>query len=70
MLGRPGDWRMIATTPTDNPRRRSTTNDSNGTLEADSIVVLAPTVASVSAVIKVHGPELVVVFDYPDALAH
>jgi hypothetical protein len=42
----------------------------DGTLRANGVVVLAPTAAGVSRVIKFHDPALVATFGFPDVLAH
>jgi hypothetical protein len=44
--------------------------DSDGTLRADGVVVLAPTITGISRVIKFHDPALVLAFGFPDLLAN
>ena len=53
-LGTPGDWRMIATIANGQP----------------AAVVLAPTAAGISRVVKFHDPALVTTFGFPDVLGH
>src|SRR5213078_243022 len=43
VLGTPGDWRMIATTANGQPAAAVYRRDTDGTLRASDIVVLAPT---------------------------
>jgi RNA polymerase sigma-70 factor (TIGR02960 family) len=70
VLGTPGDWRMIATTANGQPAAVVYHLDAEGTLQADGVVVLAPTATGVSRVIKFHDPALVATFGFPDVLAH
>jgi predicted transcriptional regulator len=70
VLGTPGDWRMIATTANGQPAAAVYHRDADGTLQADGVVVLAPTATGVSRVIKFHDPALVATFGFPDVLAH
>jgi hypothetical protein len=69
VLGTPGDWRMIAITANGQPAAVVYQRDANGALRADGAVVLAPTAAGVSRVVKFHDPALVATFGYPDILA-
>lgn len=69
VLGRPGDWRMIATAANGQPAAAVYHRGSDGALAADGIVVLAPTAAGISRVVKFHDPALVVMFGFPDVLA-
>lgn len=70
VLGTSGDWRMIATTANGQPAAVVYYRDAHGALRADGAVVLAPTAAGVSRVIKFHDPALVATFGFPDVLAH
>ncbi|MET7568986.1 RNA polymerase subunit sigma-70 [Streptomyces sp. NPDC005492] len=70
VLGAPGDWRMIATTANGQPAAVVYHRDADGALQADGVVVLAPTATGVSHVIKFHDPVLVAVFGFPDVVAH
>jgi hypothetical protein len=70
VLGTPGEWRMIATTANGQPAAAVYHRDAAGALRADGVVVLAPTAAGVSRVIKFHDPGLVAMFGFPDALVH
>ena len=70
VLGTPGDWRMIATTANGQPAAVVYQRDGGGALQADGVVVLAPTATGVSRVIKFHDPALVATFGFPDVLAH
>lgn len=70
VLGAPGDWRMIATTANGQPAAVVYHRAADGALRADGAVVLAPTAAGVSAVVKFHDPALVAVFGFPDVLMH
>jgi hypothetical protein len=65
VLGRPGDWRMIATTANGQPAAVVYRRDATGALRADGVVVLAATATGVSRVIKFHDPELVAAFGFP-----
>ena len=69
VLGKRGDWRMIATTANGQPAAVVYHRDVHGTLRADGAVVLAPTATGVSRVIKFHDPALVTTFGFPDVLA-
>jgi RNA polymerase sigma-70 factor (TIGR02960 family) len=69
VMGTPGDWRMIATTANGQPAAVVYHRDAGGVLRADGAVVLAPTSAGVSRVIKFHDPALVATFGFPDVLA-
>jgi hypothetical protein len=69
VLGTPGDWRMIATSANGQPAAIVYHRDSDDTLRADGVVVLAPTATGISHVIKFHDPELVRAFGFPDFLA-
>ncbi|MCO5994809.1 RNA polymerase subunit sigma-70 [Actinoallomurus rhizosphaericola] len=68
VLGTPGDWRMIATAANGQPAAVVYHRDADGVLRADGAVVLAPTAAGVSRVIKFHDPALVAAFGLPDVL--
>nr|WSZ18896.1 RNA polymerase subunit sigma-70 [Streptomyces canus] len=70
VLGTPGDWRMIDTTANGQPAAVVYHRDADGALQADGVVVLAPTATGVSRVIKFHDPALVATFGLPDVLAH
>jgi RNA polymerase sigma-70 factor (ECF subfamily) len=70
VLGRPGDWRMIATTANGQPAAVVYHRDADGVLRADGAVVLVATANGVSRVIKFHDPALVATFGFPDVLAH
>ena len=70
VVGAPGDWRMIATTANGQPVAVVYHRDADGALRAEGAVVLAPTATGVSRVIQVPHPALVVVFGFPDVLAH
>ncbi len=69
VLGSPGDWRMIATTANGQPAAAVYHRDTDGTMRAHGIVVLAATASGVSRVIEFHHPALVVTFGFSDALA-
>lgn len=69
VLGRPGDWRMIATTANGQPAAIVYHRSLDNTLRADGVVVLAPTMTGISRVIKFHDPRLVRAFGFPDLLA-
>jgi hypothetical protein len=69
VLGAPGDWRMIATTANGQPAAAVYHRNADGALRADGVVVLAPTAAGVSRVVKFHDPKLVAAFGFPDAQA-
>jgi RNA polymerase sigma-70 factor (ECF subfamily) len=66
VLGRPGDWRMTATTANGQPAAVVYRRDPGGTLRADGVVVLAATAAGVARVVKFHDPALVAAFGFPD----
>jgi RNA polymerase sigma-70 factor (TIGR02960 family) len=68
VLGAPGDWRMIPTAANGQPAAVVYHRDSDRALRADGAVVLGPTVAGVSRVIKFHDPALVPMFGFPDGL--
>ncbi|MFJ9895380.1 RNA polymerase subunit sigma-70 [Streptomyces sp. NPDC091280] len=70
VLGTPGDWRMISTTANSQPAAVVYHRDRGGVLQADGVVVLAPTTTGVSRVIKFHDPALVATFGFPYVLAH
>jgi RNA polymerase sigma-70 factor (TIGR02960 family) len=70
VLGTPGEWRMVATTANGQPAAVVYHRDTAGVLRADGVVVLTPTAAGVSGVIKFHDPGLVATFGFPDVLAH
>lgn len=65
VLGAPGDWRMIPTIANGQPAAVVYHRDSDGSLRADGVVVLAPTASGVSRVIKFHDPALVLMFGFP-----
>jgi RNA polymerase sigma-70 factor (TIGR02960 family) len=69
VLGKPGDWRMIATTANGQPAAIVYHRDPDNTLRADGVVVLAPTTTGISRVIKFHDPALVLAFGFPDLFA-
>ncbi|MFJ3338919.1 RNA polymerase subunit sigma-70 [Streptomyces sp. NPDC086766] len=69
VLGTPGDWRMIATAANGQPAAVVYHREADGALRADGVVVLAPTAAGVSHVIKFHDPALAATFGFPDVLA-
>lgn len=60
VLGRPGEWRMVATTANGQPAAVVYHRNS-----ADGVVVLAPTRSGVSQVVKFHEPALVATFGFP-----
>jgi RNA polymerase sigma-70 factor (ECF subfamily) len=68
VLGSPGDWRMIATRANGQPAAAVYHRDPGGVLVADGVVVLAPTAAGISRVVKFHDPSLVAVFGFTDVL--
>lgn len=70
VLGKPGDWRMLATTANGQPAAVVYRRNADGALRADGAVVLAPTADGVSHVTKFHDPTLVTTFGFPDALEH
>ncbi|GAB3959014.1 RNA polymerase subunit sigma-70 [Actinoallomurus acanthiterrae] len=70
VLGTPGDWRMIATAANGQPAAVVYHRDADGALRADGAVVLAPTAAGVSRVVKFHDPALAATFGFPDVLTH
>ncbi|MEU8639450.1 RNA polymerase subunit sigma-70 [Amycolatopsis sp. NPDC048633] len=65
VLGTAGDWRMIATTANAQPAAAVYHRDAAGVLRADGAVVLAPTSAGISRVVKFHDPGLVATFGFP-----
>jgi RNA polymerase sigma-70 factor (ECF subfamily) len=70
VLGAPGKWQMIATAANGQPAAVVYCRDAHGALQADGVVVLAPTAAGISRVIAFHhDPALVVMFGFPDVLA-
>ncbi|MDA0161880.1 RNA polymerase subunit sigma-70 [Solirubrobacter ginsenosidimutans] len=70
VMGAPGDWRMLATTANGQPAAVVYHRDADGTLQANGIVVLAPTATGVSRVTAFHAdPSLVTMFGFPDALS-
>jgi RNA polymerase sigma-70 factor (ECF subfamily) len=70
VLGAPGDWRMLATSANGQPAAVVYHRDSGGVLRPDGVVVLSPTIAGVSRVIKFHDPALVTAFGFPEVVAH
>jgi RNA polymerase sigma-70 factor (TIGR02960 family) len=69
VLGRPGDWRMTATTANGQPAAAVYNRDRDGTLRATGIVVLTPTATGVSHVTAFHhDPTLVAMFGLPESL--
>ncbi len=68
VLGVPGDWRMLATTANGQPAAVVYHRDAHGTLRAAGAVVLAPTRAGISRVVKFHDPALVASFGFADVL--
>lgn len=70
VLGTRGDWRMFPTTANGQPAAVVYRRDSEGALRADGAVVLAPTAAGVSSVVKFHDPALAAMFGFPDVLEH
>jgi RNA polymerase sigma-70 factor (ECF subfamily) len=69
VLGRPGDWRMIATAANSQPAAVVYHRDPDGGLRSDGAVVLAPTATGVSRVIKFHDASLARMFGFPAVLA-
>jgi len=69
VLGRPGDWRMLATTANGQPAAAVYHRAADGAFRASDIVVLAPTAAGISRVVAFHDPALVTMFGFPDVLA-
>ena len=69
VLGRPGDWRMSATTANGQPAAAVYHRDAGGELRAHGIVVLTPTVTGISRVVEFHDPALVTAFGFPDRRA-
>jgi RNA polymerase sigma-70 factor (TIGR02960 family) len=69
VLGTPGDWRMIPASANGQPAAVVYHRSGDGVLRADGAVVLAPTAAGVSAVVKFHDPALVAAFGFPEVLA-
>jgi RNA polymerase sigma-70 factor (TIGR02960 family) len=69
VLGKPGDWRMIATTANGQPAAAVYHRGADGALRASDIVVLTATATGVSGVVAFHDPALVVRFGFPDLLA-
>ncbi|MEV6442695.1 RNA polymerase subunit sigma-70 [Amycolatopsis sp. NPDC051716] len=66
VLGRPGDWRMSATTANGQPAAAVHHRDAGGELRAHGIVVLTPTATGISRVVEFHDPALVTAFGFPD----
>jgi RNA polymerase sigma-70 factor (ECF subfamily) len=66
VLGRPGDWRMAATSANGQPAAAVYHRDPHGTLRAHGIVVLAATAGGVSRVVEFHDPALVLAFGFPE----
>jgi RNA polymerase sigma-70 factor (ECF subfamily) len=68
VLGRPGDWRMVATTANGQPAAVVYRRAADGTLRSDGAVVLTATTTGISAVTKFHDPALAATFGFPDVL--
>jgi len=68
VLGKPGDWRMIATTANGQPAAAVYHRDPAGVLRASDIVVLAATALGILRVIAFHDPPLVLMFGFPEVL--
>jgi RNA polymerase sigma-70 factor (ECF subfamily) len=68
VLGRPGDWRMQATSANGQPAAAVYHRDPHGPLRAHGIVVLAATTGGVSRVVEFHDPALVLTFGFPEGL--
>ncbi|MET8995783.1 RNA polymerase subunit sigma-70 [Amycolatopsis sp. NPDC004169] len=69
VLGKPGDWRMSATTANGQPAAAVYHRDTGGVLRAHGIVVLTPTATGISRVVEFHDPALVGTFGFPGRLA-
>ncbi len=68
VLGKPGDWRMTATSANDQPAAAVYHRAAGGALRAHGIVVLTATPTGVSRVVEFHDPALVSTFGFPDRL--
>ena len=68
VLGSPGDWRMTATTANGQPAAAVYHRDSDGTMRAHGIVVLAPTPSGIARVVEFHDPALVLFFGFSELL--
>lgn len=69
VFGRPGSWRMMATSANGQPAAAVYRRDSEGVLRPNGIVVLAATASGVSRVIAFHhDPALVGLFGFPREL--
>ena len=70
VLGRPGEWRLLATTANSQPAAALYRRGDQGVLGAYGVVVLAAVPTGVSRVIAFHDPALVRLFGLPASLAH
>ncbi|GAA1980343.1 RNA polymerase subunit sigma-70 [Catenulispora subtropica] len=68
VLGRPGDWRLLATTANGQPAAAIYRRDADGALLAYGVVVLAATADGVAGVVAFHDPALVTLFGFADVL--
>jgi RNA polymerase sigma-70 factor (TIGR02960 family) len=66
VLGKPGDWRMLATSANGQPAAVVYHRDPAGVLRPDGAVLLAGTAAGIARVVKFHDPALVAMFGFPD----
>jgi RNA polymerase sigma-70 factor (ECF subfamily) len=69
VLGRPGDWQLLATAANRQPAAAVYHRSTNRTMRAHGIVVLSSTDAGISRVIEFHDPGLVEMFGFPHVLA-
>ena len=69
VLGKQGDWRMLATTANGQPAAAVYHRGADGVLRASDIVVLAATASGIRRVVAFHDPALVTLFGFADTLA-
>jgi len=69
VLGKPGDWRMIATSANGQSAAAAYHRDRDGVLRASDLVVLAATATGIASVIAFHDPALVALFGFPEVFA-
>ncbi|NUR63711.1 MAG: RNA polymerase subunit sigma-70 [Catenulispora sp.] len=66
VLGRPGDWRLVATMANGQPAAAIYHREPDGVLRAAGVVVLDATGGGVSRVVAFHDPALVALFGFQD----
>ncbi|NUS43412.1 MAG: RNA polymerase subunit sigma-70 [Mycobacteriaceae bacterium] len=70
VLGAPGEWRLFATAANGQPAAVVYRRDVGGVFQADGVVVLTPTAAGISRIVKFHDPALAAVFGFPATLGN